>query len=573
MNSLRFTPIKALSVAAITLGLTLSGCGKSDNQNASGDGTTSSGTYSDTSEPSAISEYMADASAGDEATDHVTESMTYPPGATEGTAMTITRTTPKKVTAGKAFTYQIVLTNPLTDAMKGVKVRETVPANFVVQKTDPATSGTAPTEATQPQTLQWTVDVPAAGASTISVTGVPSQGGGLDRTLSVSTSNASELQSHVDVAQPTLVLTREAPARAELGDPIEYKYVVTNNGDGDTGTFQITEALPAGLTTNQNAASVTFELGSLAKGARKEFVVALKPAKPGTFTGHSTAKGAFGEVASPETTTIVVAPKLAVDIKGDTWEAVNQPVTYAVTIRNDGDAPARDVSLGFQPAGVQGAQLVTGADMDTPAAPNAAAPQQVGTIEPNTSKVVNFTLRVPTKGTLTVSAAVTSKPKDAPAAPANTAAQPESATPAQVPEQYRATAQAQTTIIGVSATTLEVSDQADPVTPGGEINYTIVAQNYGSANDRDVAVVVTLPEGVTIAANGVQGPTQPKAEGQKLTFPPMATLAPNQPQQWTIKVTAPAQPGEKRCRVELRSASVVAPIIRTETTRIAVAAP
>jgi hypothetical protein len=82
-------------------------------------------------------------------------------------------------------------------------------------------------------------------------------------------------------------------------------------------------------------------------------------------------------------------------------------------------------------------------------------------------------------------------------------------------------------------------------------------------------LAIVPPQMRIINANG---PSKPRIEGQRITFPPVDSLAPKQVLNYSVDVEA-LQPGDVRFHVELRSATLREPVIEEESTNIYAAVP
>src|SRR5690606_32764837 len=107
------------------------------------------------------------------------------------------------------------------------------------------------------------------------------------------------------VVQPSLIVTKSAPAEVLACDQIPIKIVVTNNGTGAASNVKITDNLPAGMTVNgQN--SVTLDAGTLAGGASREFTIMAQASKTGRYENRVSAVGSPNLKAESSPTVTVV---------------------------------------------------------------------------------------------------------------------------------------------------------------------------------------------------------------------------------------------------------------------------
>jgi hypothetical protein len=87
--------------------------------------------------------------------------------------------------------------------------------------------------------------------------------------------------------QPDPQARREAPRHADLCDPIEVRYVISNVGVGTETEVRIDETLPEGLTTAEGQRAVGIAVGDMPQGQSKTFTIRLKAARTGEFTSRA----------------------------------------------------------------------------------------------------------------------------------------------------------------------------------------------------------------------------------------------------------------------------------------------
>ena len=126
-------------------------------------------------------------------------------------------------------------------------------------------------------------------------------------------------------------------------------------------------------------------------------------------------------------------------------------------------------------------------------------------------------------------------------------------------------ASAQTSIEGIPAVLLEVIDLNDPIEVGGNETYVITATNQGSMADTNIAIVCTLEENETYVSSS--GATTGRAEGNKVVFQPLASLAPKAQAQWKVVVKA-VKAGDVRFKVTMNTDQLTRPVEETESTNL-----
>lgn len=527
-----------------------------------------------------------------------TQDLAYPTGDPRTSVILLRKRFPAQARLNQPYRYELTVTN-LTDwPVAGVLVREDFPASFTVLPADgspppgpepatpvPTSPSTAPADAAQPPTATdlepagpdvryvpnvgyvrdvagtwWaTGDRPqrrgtiarefrvgqleARGTRTIPVAGRSEDTGKLETRSTVTYTPV--LAGGTDVINPILKVTRDAPRHADLCDGIEVRYVVSNVGTGTETEVRVEEALPDGLTTADGKPRVTFAVGDLPQGASRPFSVRLKAARTGEFAGRATARGTGTTAQSAEGATAFHAPKLEVAMAGPASEYVGRSASYELTVRNVGDAVARNaaVTAAAEGGGTDG----RGAEVTFPAAAGggeAAAGGQVravGPIEPGQARTVRIAARPTAGGAMAVRATAKADCADA------------------------AVATVRTTVQTIASLVMEVTDRDDPVRVGEATVYRITVRNVGSGADSDVKVVATLPEKVELV--GTTGMTPGKADGRRVTFDALPKLDAGGTATWVVEVKA-TEAGDARFRAELTSGTLAEPVIGTQSTRV-----
>lgn len=370
---------------------------------------------------------------------------------------------------------------------------------------------------------------------TIQVTAVADKQGQIGTCLLAS--YQPSLCAAVNVVNPQLRVVRKAPDRADICENIVFEYQVTNSGTGTTAPVIVREQLPEGLTTEDGKNEVALDAGRIREGETRTGRVRVKAAKPGQFTGRAVATSEGGlQAESEQSATTITQPRLAIDITGPESEYVDRPIQYQVTVRNEGDAPARDSVVAVNvPSGTKLANVGTQGRAD-----RNSIQWNLGTIEPQQAKTATFTL------TGTQQAAL------------STAARAKAVCADEVSDT------AQTKLMTIPALVLEVVDLADPVRVGENVTYRIQVTNQGSGADNDIVVTAELPPQLQYVS--ARGQTQATAEGQVVKFAPVQTLPPGRSVTWELTAKA-SEAGDIRFEVELDSEALTKPAYENEPTR------
>ncbi|MFH1745938.1 MAG: DUF11 domain-containing protein [Planctomycetota bacterium] len=120
-------------------------------------------------------------------------------------------------------------------------------------------------------------------------------------------------------------------------------------------------------------------------------------------------------------------------------------------------------------------------------------------------------------------------------------------------------------IKGIPAILLECVDDPDPIEIGSSLTYTITVLNQGSALGTNIVIECKLPAEEELVS--ATGPTTAKADGKKITFAPLATLAPKAKAIYKVTIKGVAE-GDVRFRVDLMSDQIKTPVMETESSHI-----
>jgi uncharacterized repeat protein (TIGR01451 family) len=432
----------------------------------------------------------------------------------------------------EVFAYSIAVRNTSNISTREVVVTDALPEGL-------AYVGSNPPATVDGQKLTWNLgELAAGGSKDLSVSVKGTRTGKFSNCAVVAAESGLQGKSCADtvITAPALALTKTAPAEVLLCDGITYTYTVKNGGDGPATNVKITDTLPAGLTASGQG-NVAINVGTLAAGESKTFTQKVAVAKTGSYTNAATATADGGLKSEAKATTKVVQPVLTIAKKCPEKAFIGRPIHYEITVTNTGDAVSKATTLvDTLPAG---ATFVSATDGGTAAAGKVT--WNLGDMAPGASRTVKLVANGSAAGTLTNSATASGTCAD------------------------KVTASCSTSVQGIPALLLEAVDNPDPIEVGSNVTYTITVTNQGSAEDKDIVVVATLPAELTFVS--ATGPTAFKVEGSKITFEGVKSLAPKAKATFTLQAKANAA-GDVRFAVEMRSSTLKSPVNETESTNL-----
>jgi uncharacterized repeat protein (TIGR01451 family) len=449
-----------------------------------------------------------------------------------GPKIGIAKTAPAEAMAGQEFQYTITVNNPGQVDATNVVVTDNIPDGIAYTSSSPSSTSGGPA-------LSWSLGTLAAGQSTTITVNVHG-------TRTGTFENCAEVRADFNLSDracattritaAALTLEKTCPAEVTTCDDINYVLIVRNTGDGPAQNVVVEDTLANGLTTTEGRNSVVFNVGTLNAGEARQGAFVVRAQQPGSYTNRATAKADGGLSASAECTTVVRKPSLAVTKTGPATMYIGRPLTYQITVTNNGDTAVPNVGLTDQlPAGVAFVSATEGGSGS-----GGTVSWNLGTLAPGAAKSVSVTVRADAAGSLRDVATVR-----------GTCAE--------------AVAEATTEVKGVPALLLEVVDQDDPDEVGSTETYTITVTNQGSAVGTGIRVIATVqPEADYVSSDGPTGSAT--ADGKTITFGPLGSLAPKA--QATFKVVVKSNSaGDTRFRVTMMSEQLTGPPVEeTEST-------
>jgi uncharacterized repeat protein (TIGR01451 family) len=438
---------------------------------------------------------------------------------------------PKEIGLNKPFNYTIKITN-LTDAtLNNIIVKEQIPGNFNFVNSNP-------TAKREENTLVWVLDsLEPKAIRHITVTGMANYAETLQHCTTVLTPVVPACTS-VDVIEPRLRLTKNAPYESLLCDPVTFKYTVSNEGTGTVPNVRVMESLPTGLRTAEGKNDLIFEAGNLGPNQLREFSIELHPARTGKYISKAVASSTSGlRAESNETTTIVGVPILSISKTGPEKLYIGRPVSYEIIVSNVSEVPARDMVVeDIIPEGMTAVKATAGAKLT-----DSKLIWELGTLAPNSSKTLRISYTPTKPGTLMNGATATAYCAEA------------------------VTASVKTVITGIPAVMLEVIDLEDPVRIGNRAAYMITVTNQGSATSTNIRIACILENNVQYISSA--GATASSVVGDTVRFLPLSSLAPKDKAVWRVVVAA-VRPGDVRFKVIMNSDELTRPVEESEATHL-----
>lgn len=460
--------------------------------------------------------------------DTTVKALAFPTGNVSDSAIVVHQVMPRAILRGATFDYQYHVTNTSSAELASVVLRADRFDNLTVLSADPA--GDQDSGA-----MVWNLGTLGPRETKVIKLNARSDAVG-EASACITATYANTLCAPFKVVEPLLEVTKTATPQALLCDEIQITYRVSNPGSGVARNVRIQDDLTEGLVIRDGRTAVVGSARDLAPGQSKQVTVYAKASHTGVFASGATATADGGLTATSEvTSTTITQPILQITSNCPGKRFLGRNADFEFTVTNTGDADAADTVLTNTFAGA--GRLVSVSDTGRVAGSQVS--WNLGTLKPGQSRTVSARTTADVATELHASATVQAGCADS----VNTTCV--------------------TPFVGIPAILLEVIDLDDPVEVGSNTTYVISVTNQGTAPDSNILITCDLP--VQESFVSASGATPAVAQGNRVTFEPVATLAPKQKVQWRLVVRSQSE-GDSRFAVSLTSTQLTEPVRETEST-------
>lgn len=338
------------------------------------------------------------------------------------------------------------------------------------------------------------------------------------------------------VGKAEIAITKTGPARARLGDVIEYEITVSNPGTAIASDVVVKDNVPDGLSHESGSRVVTHEIGELDPEQSRVITIELKVDKRGRFCNTAVVETTNAGHNNAEACTVIVQPLLEITKTATPEAYIGKKARYNITVRNPGDVDLTDVVITDTAPPETSIFSAKGATTTVD-----EAVWRVPVLKAGMQQNLELLLTSDTLGTRCNHVEVTSS------------------------EDLSDTAEACTLWKGYPALLLEVIDTEDPLLIGESTQYIIRITNQGSGDDTNVTIVAGYPREITPTAAG--GATAGRVAGKVVWFSPYARLTPKEMIEFTIDAKA-AVKGDSRLLVKMNSDLLKTPVTEEESTQV-----
>lgn len=339
--------------------------------------------------------------------------------------------------------------------------------------------------------------------------------------------------------EPKLLVKAEGPAnKVMVGDSAIFLLTVSNPGDHTAEDVKIAAFFGEGLESARGN-KLNYDLGNLAPGQTRTLQVPCMTKLGGEQKCEVSVEGSDGLKATDAISVSVVQPKLELDVAGPKLRYKDRKAVYTLKVTNPGDAPIGNVFLeDVLPTGMKYLSADSGGQHDFA---TRTVKWFIGEVGPGQSKEVKIEVMAESIGEQVHKfSAVAAR-------------------------GLKADKEVATTVEGLSAISMEVSDVEDPLEVGAETSYEIKITNTGSKTETDLKLVCNIP--TQLEFKSATGPVQFDQIGTDVVFQPLGKLAPRADVVFKLVCKAKVK-GDARFKAQLTTTSLVEPVVKVESTRV-----
>ena len=462
----------------------------------------------------------------------VKSELKYPLGSRRLQTVHLTKMAPGQVILNEPFNYKLRVENLTNMQLVNVKVSDTRPRHMKINSSDPVMTE-------DEDKMIW--DIGTLGPKEcriITLNAVATEMSTIDTCANVTFDIPT--CAKIEIVNSRLKLTKHVPAESLKCNRIPISYVVTNEGTATACDIMIEDTLPNGMVTSDGGNRLLFTIESLEPGECQEFKAVVDATKSGQYASSAIATARQGGKATsnlPET--MVTEPILSISETCPASQYIGRSLTYEIMVSNTGNGAANDTMVTatipehttFKSSSAGGVCKAT--------APSCVT-WNIGTLKPDSSKVLTMKLMLDEPGTLETTATAR----------------------AFCAEEVSDTCK--TVLEGIPGILLEVIDISDPIEVGGTETYIITVTNQGSALDTNIQISAFLEDNMQYIS--ATGPTEAMVDGDKITFSALDQLAPKESASWRVNVKAVSE-GDVRFKATMNSDELGRSVIETEATR------
>ncbi len=389
--------------------------------------------------------------------------------------------------------------------------------------------------------LNWTIGELAPKAKQeIVVMITPTGEGTLDGVASVRFK--AQVKSATVITAPKLTLELTGPKEVKVGDEVQLRYVIRNNGSGSASNVILRSVLPPGLKHSEGG-DLEYEIDVLAAGDREEIELTVVAAEPGRFRTVSEVTASGVSAAKATTDIDIIGSQLTIQRLGPDRRFVGRAAKFQNIIANETNFEATNAIVTEQvPEGMRFISADNGGEYN---------PQtrrirwDVPRLTPGKQAVLEVELEASAAG--------------------------QHQTVVEVVENagFRSQAQENTvvTVEDFENMTADISRQDAPVAIGETFGFTITIENRGTAVAKGVEMTIEVPPEIDVKAAGTHN-VPARRQGNIVRYAIVPEIPPGEKMTFELKLQGQKPAQNAVVRASLKYEQMREPLIVSESVNI-----
>ena len=352
----------------------------------------------------------------------------------------------------------------------------------------------------------------------------------------------AQVKSATVITAPRLALEMTSPKEVKVGDEVQLRYVIRNNGTGDARNVILRSVLPPGLKHSEGG-DLEYEIEVLAAGDLEEIDLTVVAAEPGRFRTVSEVT-ASGVSADKATTDIdIIGSQLTIQRLGPERRFVGRTAKFQNIIANETNFEASNAIVTEQ---VPDGMRFVAADNGGEYSPQTGRIRwEISRLAPGKQTVLEVELEAKTAG--------------------------EQQTVVEVVESagFRSQAKENTvvTVEDYENMTADISRQDDPVAIGETFGFTITIENRGTAVAKGVEMIIEVPLEIDIKAAGTRD-VPARRQGNIVRYAVVDEIQPSDKMTFELKLQGQHAARNAVVRASLTYEQMKEPLIVSESVTV-----
>lgn len=350
----------------------------------------------------------------------------------------------------------------------------------------------------------------------------------------------AQVKSATVITAPKLTLEMTGPDAVKVGDEVELRYVIRNDGSGDASNVILRSVLPPGLKHSEGG-DLEYEIENLPSGGKEVIDLTVIAAEPGSYhtVSEVTASGVSADKASTDIN--IIGSQLTIQRLGPDRRFVGRSGTFQNIISNETAFDATNAVVIEQVP--EGMRFVSADNGGTYNPQNGRVRWDIDRLAPGKQITLEIELEASSAGPQEALVEVTEN------------------------AGFRSQARAVVTVEDFENMTADISRQDKPVAIGESFGFTITIENRGTAVAKNVEMVIEVPAEIAVKAAGTR--TVPaRRQGNTVRYATVEAIQPGDKMTFELKLQGEKQARNARVLASLSYDQMPKPLIVSEAVTI-----